>query len=184
MAGALTAILTLLFLLFPELKPGSGAAGEGTSVPAAAAQPPPVQPASNAPARAELPPAQPAVMRSEPVQAASLLPSDVPGDVIIGAWRQYLYVGSEELRFLGTFVVGKSNGVYTMAAREQVEAADVINSIGIFDVACDGEIWTFKSNWGQGRVGQFVLQRVSPTIFDGSVYFDGGVAANRWIKVE
>jgi hypothetical protein len=55
----------------------------------------------------------------------------------------------------------------------------------IFDVQCDGETWTFNSNWGQGRVGNFELHKVSPTEFDGSVGSGGEfVRRNRWIKVD
>jgi hypothetical protein len=161
-AGAVTAILTLVFLLYPDLQP---------------------KPTANR----EEPPASSAAFQTP--QAAAVItashPEAAPGDVILGVWRQYVYVDPDQLRPLGTFAVGKRGGEYTMAAREQVESADLLNSIGIFDVASDGELWTFNSNWGQGRVGNFELRRMSPTVFEGDVKYLGQVVSrNRWVKVE
>lgn len=62
----------------------------------------------------------------------------------------------------------------------------MVNTLGIFDVAYDGQRWSFHSNWGQDRgVGNFELVRVSPTVFEGDLRV-AGEASNRtrWVKIE
>jgi len=108
------------------------------------------------------------------------------GDVILGQWRQYVYdPGSGQWQLLGSVLVGKNALGYTMAPGEQVESPGILNSISIFDVKFDGYTWTFNSNWGQGRVGNFALRRVSDTLFEGDSSYAGQfLQRNRWVKVQ
>jgi hypothetical protein len=86
---------------------------------------------------------------------------------------------------MGTFVVSKADSGYSMSAREQVEYPGVIQSIGIFDVRSDGAEWTFNSNWGRGVVGNFRLQKISDTTFEGIATVDGRVVGqSRWVRVQ
>lgn len=124
--------------------------------------------------------------KTQKKSTASSVSIPVPGDIIIGTWQQYgLDTTTSQWQLLGTFVVAKVDGVYTISAREQRESPGLSNSIGIFDVRSDGASWTFNSNWGGGRVGNFRLHRVSDTQFDGTVYFSGRVnGITRWIRIQ
>lgn len=94
----------------------------------------------------------------------------VAGDIILGTWKQYGYnTETSQWQYLGTFDVAKVNGNYIISAREQQESPTVINSLGTFDVQSDGMIWKFNSNWGNGVVANFELQRVSDTVFEGMI---------------
>jgi len=163
-AVALTAIISLVFLVFPRLKPEP--------------EPSPERGASSV-----LP--STLVVRQETPPATLASPSvEQPGDVILGTWRQYWYGPAGDLQWLSTYVVSKVGTGYAMTALELVEAEGVTPSLGVFDVRADGYEWEFSSNWGQGRVGYFVLYRVSPSRFEGDV-MEGGrvVGRNRWVKV-
>jgi len=107
------------------------------------------------------------------------------GDSIIGTWRQLGYVPeTSEWKYLGTFDVAKTNGNYTISAREQQEAPNVLNSIGIFDVQSDGTSLRFNSNWGEGKVGNFDLHRTSPTVFEGTVSVENQVVGRtKFVRV-
>jgi hypothetical protein len=152
-AVALTGILTLVFLLFPDLKP---------------------EPLRGTPAQSSTP--------VSPV--ADLKPS--PGDVILGTWQQYgLVPATSQWEYFGTFVVAKVNGAYAMSAREQKEDPQLLNSIGIFDVQSDGTSWSFNSNWGRGAVGNFLLQKVSNTVFEGTISVSGRVVGQtKWVRTQ
>jgi hypothetical protein len=124
--------------------------------------------------------------KTQKKSTASSAPIPVRGDIIIGTWQQYgLDATTSRWELFGTFVVVKVGGVYTISAREQRDAPGLLHSIGIFDVRSDGVSWTFNSNWGGGRVGNFRLHRVSDTQFDGTVYFSGrAIGITRWIRIQ
>lgn len=158
-AAALTGILTLLFLLFPSLRPElpHNTPTQSTTPVSAAAAP------------SGTPPPQPS-----------------PGDVILGTWQQFGFVPeTSRWEYFGTFVVAKVNGAYAMSAREQREDPQLLNSIGIFDVQSDGTSWSFNSNWGQGAVGNFLLQKVSSTEFEGTISASARVVGRtKWVRTQ
>ena len=120
---------------------------------------------------------------AEPAPAsASVTPT--PGG-IEGVWKQFIPTTDEGDVYLGTFVVARSNGEYVVSPRTQTEGQRMENSIGIFDVAYDGRSWTFNSNWGGGRIGNFELQRVSPTVFEGEIRIAGKLEnRTKLVKIE
>ena len=105
---------------------------------------------------------------------------------IEGAWKQYAIVPEMDPVYLGTFVVSRYKGEWVMSPRTQTEGDDRVNTLGIFDVSYDGQRWTFNSNWGQTEgVGNFELDRVSPTVFEGEIRVAGRIPnRTRWVKVE
>lgn len=155
-AVALTGILTLVFLLFPGLKP------EFT--------------------RDSPPPAPTAT----PISLGPSEPKPSAGDVILGTWQQYGWIpATQQWDYFGTFVVARNNGAYTMSAREQREDPQLLNSIGIFDVQSDGTTWTFNSNWGRGDVGNFSLQKLSNTLFEGDISVRSQVVGRtKWVRIQ
>jgi hypothetical protein len=161
---AITGILTLVFLLFPDLKP----------------QPRNVEPARDvAGSAAQLPDA--------PVRAQASLPVPTPatapraGDAILGTWDQYTFLTESDLKYGGTFVVSRSDGQYVMSALRQRE--DSGHTIGLSDVNSDGRSWTFQSNWGSGFVATFALERVSENVFEGVATLRGQpMQRDRWVR--
>lgn len=109
-----------------------------------------------------------------------------PGDVILGTWQQFLFdPANSKWEYLGTFVVARMDSAYTMSAREQREDPRLLNSIGIFDVRSDGTSWSFNSNWGRGMVGNFQLQKVSSTSFEGTISVDNRVVGRtKWVRIQ
>ncbi len=104
---------------------------------------------------------------------------------IEGAWKQYVLVPDEGPVYLGTFVVSRHRGDYIVAPRTQTEGERYVNTLGVFDVSYDGKQWTFNSNWGGGEVGNFELQRVSPTVFEGEIRVAGELSnRTRFVKIE
>jgi hypothetical protein len=153
-AAALTAILALIFLVFPNWKPES-----------------------------KEPHKLPEVNQARPIPP---LATPLPGDIILGTWQEFLSDSAGSgWEYVGTFVVAKAEGVFTIGAREQRDAPHLINSIGIFDVRSDGTRWTFNSNLGSGRVTNFDLKRVSDTEFYGTISMGGKVInITKWEKVQ
>jgi len=121
-----------------------------------------------------------------PPSASQAAQTRQSGDIILGTWRQYGYVPEKaQWDYLGTFDVAKVNGIYTVSAREQKESPDVVNSIGVFDVQSDGTSWRFNSNWGGGAVANFDLQRVSDTVFEGSISVESQqVGRTKWVRIQ
>lgn len=104
---------------------------------------------------------------------------------IEGAWTQYIIRADEPDYDLGTFVVAQFNGKYLVTPRNQTKGDGVENSEGVFDVQYDGRAWTFNSKWDDGRVGNFKLHRVSPTIFEGEIRVAGKLEnRTRLVKIE
>jgi hypothetical protein len=106
-------------------------------------------------------------------------------DTIMGAWKQYVLTPDEGDVYLGTFVVSQLRGEYVISPRTQSEGDRMMNTLGVFDVSYNGERWTFNSNWGGGEVGNFELQRVSPTVFEGEIRIAGRLSnRTRFVKIE
>jgi hypothetical protein len=104
---------------------------------------------------------------------------------IEGAWKQYVLSPQEGAVYIGTFVVSKHRGEYLLSPRAQSAGERFQTSIGVFDVVYDGRTWTFNSNWGGGDVGNFALQRVSPTVFEGEIRVAGQLSnRTRFVKIE
>ena len=109
---------------------------------------------------------------------------------IEGAWKQYVLDPIEGDVYIGTFVVSRYRGDYVISPRTQNEGqlndqATFQTSIGIFDVAYDGQRWSFNSNWGKGEVGNFELARQSPTMFEGEIRVAGKLSnRTRMVKIE
>jgi hypothetical protein len=125
------------------------------------------------------------------VAAASADPGATPTPVtptpggIEGAWKQYILTQDEGAVYLGSFVVARAQGEYVISPRNQIEGERMENSIGVTDVSYDGRDWTFNSNWGKGRVGNFELERLSPTVFEGEIRVAGKFEnRTRFVKIE
>ena len=163
-AMAISGILTLVFLLLPDLKPQPREAQSVRDIAGSAAQ------FLDAPAATQV---------SVPVPEPP--PAPRPGDIILGTWDQYTLLTEADLKYGGTFVVSRSDGQYVMSALRQRE--DAGHTIGLSDVNSDGRSWTFKSNWGSGFVGTFALERVSENVFEGVASLRGlPVQRDRWVK--
>ncbi len=116
---------------------------------------------------------------AEPITPTPSVPS------IEAAWKQYVLVPEEGPVYLGTFVVSKFHGDYVVSPRAQQEGERYINTLGVFDVNYDGQRLMFNSNWGGGEVGNFELQRVSPTVFEGEIRVAGQLSnRTRFVKIE
>lgn len=114
---------------------------------------------------------------------------------IEGAWKQYILSQDQGVVYLGTFVVGRSQGEYVISPRVQQNGPhgtthEYQPSLGIFEVVYDGQTWRFNSNWGRNEngeeeVGNFELHRVSPTIFEGEIRVAGELSnRTRMVKIE
>ncbi len=104
---------------------------------------------------------------------------------IEGAWKQYVLTEDEGVVYMSTFVVAAGDEGYVISPRTQVEGDRFQTSLGVFDVAYDGAHWSYNSNWGDGEVGNFELQRVSPTVFEGDIRLAGKLLRRtRLVKVE
>jgi hypothetical protein len=143
-AAAVTTILTLVFLIFPRLQPMRDNGSDG----------------------------RPGVTGQPRSPTTGEVTNPLPGDVILGTWRHSDSIPGDD-RYLSTVIVTRTPSGYLMSVRDQAEDSTITNGIGIDHVECDGETWTFDSNWGKGEVGHFVLKRRSPTLFEGTVYENG-----------
>lgn len=118
--------------------------------------------------------------------AESIVDIAPKGPPLEGAWKQYVThpLRGEEVH-LGTFVVSKFNGEYVISARAQSEDSEHLNSIAIYDVQYDGRRLTFNSNWGNGEIGNFEMERTSPSEFRGVIYVAGQPGnRTRFVKIE
>ena len=112
-------------------------------------------------------------------------PTTADADAIVGAWKQYVLSPQEGAVHIATFVVVRSKGEYIISPRTQNEGEQFQNSISVFDVAYDGNVWTYNSNWGGGEIGNFELKRVSPTVFEGEIRVAGKLSnRTRLVKIE
>jgi hypothetical protein len=104
---------------------------------------------------------------------------------IEGTWKQWCFDESNIPVEIGTFIVTRQGGEYVMGARVQVEERRIQNSIGIFNVEYDGQLWTFNSNLGGGDVGNFHLERKTDTVFEGEIRIaDKAPNHTKWVKIQ
>lgn len=128
---------------------------------------------------------------STPVALASLQSTEpiiapTPGTPSIeGTWKQWCFDETNTPVEIGTFIVTRRGGEYVMGARVQVEDQRIQNSIGIFNIEYNGELWTFNSNLGGGDVGNFHLERKTDTVFEGEIRVaDKAPNRTRWVKIQ
>lgn len=129
---------------------------------------------------------------AEPVTQTSSTTSPITPTprTIEGAWKQYVIDPIEGDVYIGTFVVARYRGDYVISPRTQNEGQlnDEVKfqtSIGVFDVAYDGERWSYNTNWGGGEFGNFELRRTSPTEFEGEIRVAGRLSnRTRVVKIE
>jgi hypothetical protein len=130
-------------------------------------------------------PPTPAVAEAAPDRERTESPITPTPESIMGAWKQYVLTPDEGDVYLGTFVVSQLRGEYVISPRTQPEGDRMMNTIGVFDVSYNGERWTFNSNWGGGEIGNFELQRMSPTMFEGEIRVAGRLSnRTRFVKIE
>jgi hypothetical protein len=139
-------------------------------------------------------PSQPGPITPTPITPTPNDPASAPPN-IEGAWKQYVLSEDQGVVYLGTFVVGRSQGEYIISPRtqqdgDQSKKYEYQPSIGVFDVVYDGETWRFNSNWGKNldgeeEIGNYELKRVSPTIFEGEIRVAGEFSnRTRVVKIE
>jgi hypothetical protein len=129
------------------------------------------------PVAAAAAPASPAAPAAVPIT-----PTPYP---LEGVWKQFVLDPVEGDVYVGTFVVGRSGGGYVISPRTQIEGERVEHSLGVFDVAYDGQTWTYNSNWGNGKISSFQFRRVSPTVFEGEIRVAGRFEGRtRVVKIE
>jgi len=102
-----------------------------------------------------------------PVSSVPQISSSPPIVPIVGVWKQYFYDAYGKLVYGGTYRVTKQQENYVMREDDSMKASNIVNSLGLFDITYDGDLWTFRSDWGNGLTGYFRLRRVSDTIFEG-----------------
>jgi hypothetical protein len=93
--------------------------------------------------------------------------------MILGRWEHCLSVDGAEFEYVSRFVVSKSDGEYFMSVLDQRGAPEIDPAIALSDVKCDGTVWSFKPNWGDGRVGTVELRRITNDLFAGDTRFQG-----------
>jgi hypothetical protein len=101
-----------------------------------------------------------------------------------GDWQQFVADGNGAWRPLGIYRVEQSDGAYRMAPLSQSQEPGVIASKGLSDVRFEGTDWRFNSDWGNGDVGEFRLERFGPGIFSGWSYLRGEQRNyNLWVLI-
>ncbi len=134
----------------------------------------------------EKPAQPPAVYASTDGPGSPITPTPM-NPPIEGTWRQFMPSdnGAED-ELVGTFVVARTpDGAYVISPRAQAEGEQYQNAVGVFDVAYDGHVWTYNTNWGNGEIGNFEFKRVSPTEFAGEIRVAGKLEhRTRVVKIE
>ncbi len=106
---------------------------------------------------------------------------------IEGVWVQRLRIfGEKRLSAVGEFRVEKQFGGYQMRQLRSINQPDkVIDSRGISNVRFDGKQWSFFSDWGLPRLGEFRLSRVTDDLYRGYSFYDGKrLGFHEWERVE
>lgn len=111
---------------------------------------------------------------------------------IVGEWSQYMLTG-EDYIYGGTFEVTLTSGMYEMRYTKRRNdhtletdsySVEVIESLKLSDVSFRSNTWYFKSDWGNGNIGEFLLTPRTHDIFEGWAYLNGEKRTfNRWEKV-
>jgi hypothetical protein len=87
-----------------------------------------------------------------------------------GDWQQYVFADGA-WRGLGVYRVTVSDGGdYRMEPVSQSQDPGVTTSKGLSNVNFSGRTWSFSSDWGNGDVGEFRLQRMAPGLYAGWSY--------------
>ena len=87
-----------------------------------------------------------------------------------GDWQQYVFADGA-WRGLGVYRVALSDGGdYRMDPVSQSQDPGVTTSKGLSEVKFSGGAWSFNSDWGNGDVGEFRLQRIAPGLYAGWSY--------------
>ena len=107
-----------------------------------------------------------------------------PGVRTTGDWQQYVFADGA-WRGLGVYQVTLSDsGEYRMEPVSQSQDPGVTPSKGLSDVKFSGADWSFNSDWGDGHVGEFHLQRVAPGLYAGWSYLqEKQVNYNLWVLI-
>ncbi len=101
-----------------------------------------------------------------------------------GDWQQFVADGNGAWRPLGVYRVEQTDGAYRMTPINQSQEPDVITSKGLSAVRFEGSEWQFKSDWGNGDVGEFRLERFGPGIYAGWSYLrDEQRNYNLWVLI-
>ncbi len=123
-------------------------------------------------------------VRDKP-EPGSTPPSPPPAPSIVGVWDQYVKDADGKFIYVGKFVVSQQNGRYSMGAKQWADPAKTVRSVSLYDVTYNGEWWTFKSDWENGKKAVFHLRKISDTIFEGeAVVNDQRRESNRWLRAE
>ncbi|MDD5059281.1 MAG: hypothetical protein PHQ60_15600 [Sideroxydans sp.] len=103
---------------------------------------------------------------------------------VVGHWKQYAWDG-QRWKNLGIFVVYSQAGNYLMAPASQKRDTNVINTKGLFDVKFSETAWQFKSDWGNGDIAEFELERIGSGAYHGWAYLEGKkVNENLWVLIK
>jgi hypothetical protein len=87
-----------------------------------------------------------------------------------GDWQQYVFADGA-WRGLGVYRVALSDGGdYGMDPVSQSQDPGVTTSKGLSNVKFSDGAWRFSSDWGNGDVGEFRLQRIAPGLYAGWSY--------------
>ena len=102
-----------------------------------------------------------------------------------GAWQQYVLTEDGSWRLLGTYLVQQRNGVFVMAPVSQTRDEGITNSRGLFDLQYTTTEWHFRSDWGNGNIAQFRLNKIDPGVYQGWAYLDDRRQnRNLWVLVK
>ncbi len=102
-------------------------------------------------------------------------------DKKVGEWTQYTWMEGR-WKELGVFLVYRQGGNYLMAPARQRVGSDVVNSRGLFGVSFSNDQWQFKSDWWNGNIGTFLLDKVGPGMYYGWAYFgERKLDQNLWL---
>ncbi len=105
---------------------------------------------------------------------------------IAGHWKQYVWEEqSQRWKNLGIYVVYSQAGNYLMAPINQKMGKNVINTSGLFGVTFTEAEWRFKSDWGDGKVAEFQLNKIVTGTYHGWAYLNGQrVNENLWVLIK
>jgi hypothetical protein len=102
-----------------------------------------------------------------------------------GEWHQYVLTDEGSWRLLGAFNVQQQNGVFVMAPVAQLRDTGVTNSRGLFDLRYTATEWSFHSDWGNGNIAVFRLNKIDPGVYQGWAFLgEKRMNRNLWALVK
>jgi hypothetical protein len=102
---------------------------------------------------------------------------------VTGDWQQFV-LDKDAWRALGIYRVEQTDGDYRMAPVSQSQEPGTTPSKGLSNVRFAGADWSFNSDWGDGKVGEFRLRHIGPGVYVGWSYLrDQQVNLNLWVLV-